>query len=197
MGVLNDGSLKYLEERDGEGQYFGTCFREFRKSGTPYWIKVTYAGETLSVESAHHGKFFEKCFSRRLSLPTGYYFGVTAQSSNHLPDEHDVYLFETYVVNPPAKPVREIPTEEIASLEKTDWVKDFEALKKHYDDLKERKQEEELGSTDPENYFFILSKIERNQQQLLADSKRLATSGLSVGGTGGGYDYSNRLDELE
>ena len=149
VGVLNDGSLSYLEERDGEGQYFGTCFREYRKSGLPYWIKVTYAKGVLTVESAHHGKYFESCFSKELSLPSGYYFGITAQTSDVMPDEHDVYLFETYEVNPPQRKIREIPKEEIESLETDEWMKDFEEMRKHYDELKDKKQQEELGSAEP------------------------------------------------
>lgn len=68
----------------------------------PYWIKLTYAGKTLSLETAHHGNFYEKCFDKEnVELPTGYYFGVSAATASESPDQQEVMMLETYQINPP------------------------------------------------------------------------------------------------
>ena len=103
-GIVNDGSKQYFKERDGDGQFFGACFRDFRNSPMPYWIQVTYVDKKLTVETAHHGHFYEKCFEKdNVDLPKGYYFGVSASTGSENPDQHDLYMLEVYHLRPPKK----------------------------------------------------------------------------------------------
>ncbi|KAJ3089783.1 hypothetical protein HK102_005510 [Quaeritorhiza haematococci] len=109
-GVLNDGSKTLKDQRNYIHHAFGGCFRDYRNTPGPVWIRVVYAKQQLKVEVdlRQNGKAFTECFSvDSVNLPTGYYFGVSASTEQHLADDHDLYSFEAYEVNP--KPRTDLP----------------------------------------------------------------------------------------
>ncbi|EPZ34536.1 Concanavalin A-like lectin/glucanase, subgroup domain-containing protein [Rozella allomycis CSF55] len=160
-GILNDGTKKYQKELDGGSQIMGSCFKDFRNSPLPYWLKITYASRTLTVESAKHGDFYEVCFEAEIDLPEGYFFGVSASTGPEFADQHEVLMFEIYELN---------------SLEKADVSPEvnekeeqiFEDFKLQFDRLKEKKDYENLGKkvTDEEIYY-LLTNLEENQHSIM------------------------------
>ena len=47
--ALNDGTMSYNLDRDGEGMIQGSCVRHFRNPATPTYAKVTYFNNTITV----------------------------------------------------------------------------------------------------------------------------------------------------
>lgn len=94
MGILNDGSLKYDAQHDGEGQYFGGCLRNIRNlsNNIPLYLRITYMQGMFKVEldDANEGQRYVNCFEKAgLKLPAGYYFGLSG-ATNQFPDTIEV-----------------------------------------------------------------------------------------------------------
>ncbi|KAJ9064407.1 hypothetical protein DSO57_1031004 [Entomophthora muscae] len=105
LGIENDGSKKAANVSNVLSLMFGGCFRDFRNSMVPVHVRVTYSDNALrvAVDSTQNGKSFLPCFERLdMKLPTGYYFGFSASSSSPA-DDHDIFRFSVYELNP-AKP---------------------------------------------------------------------------------------------
>lgn len=63
------------------------------------------------MDTRQGGYGYTECFKAEgVDLPSGYYFGMSAATSN-LADDHDVLSFETYQVHPPAR-VTDVKKEE-------------------------------------------------------------------------------------
>jgi hypothetical protein len=171
-GIMNNGQKSYNPIVDGEGLYFGACFKDFRGSPKPYWIKVTYLDRTLKVETAHHGDYYELCFEGRdIDLPPGYYFGLTASTTRDFPDQHDIYMFETYELRPNPKDHAVRPNEERAkSFHLSDEdEKKFNQYAHHYDDLHEKHEDHIHGKKlSNDELYYILTDIENNQHEIMA-----------------------------
>lgn len=96
LGVLNDGTIQYNHNADGEGQAVASCGRHFRNPAGPTSIKIDYLDNKLvvSLDTAESGKAYVQCFQiEQLKLPAGYYFGISAATGG-LADDHDVFSFE-------------------------------------------------------------------------------------------------------
>ena len=81
----------------------GSCFRDYRNTPAPVFVKIKYANDELSVDMdlRQGGQSYTNCFvAKGLDLPTGYRFGLTAASSKRGPDDHDILTFETYELDP-------------------------------------------------------------------------------------------------
>ncbi|KAG0253560.1 hypothetical protein BG011_006305 [Mortierella polycephala] len=106
-GIINDGSKPFPSNPTANKNSFGGCLRDYKNSPVPVVVRVSYVGGTLRVaaDTYSKGKKLIPCFEQKdLSLPVGYYFGVSAEaSSNGSPDDHDLFTFEVYEVNPPPK----------------------------------------------------------------------------------------------
>eukprot|EP00732_Lithocolla_globosa_P002637 Lithocolla_globosa_v1_NODE_1796_length_2332_cov_39.836627.p1 type:complete len:483 gc:universal NODE_1796_length_2332_cov_39.836627:596-2044(+) len=103
LGVLNDGSMPYAIDTDGIEQAFGGCVKNFRNTAFPTQAKITFLDGTLTVavDTTSRGKNYRTCFTQKgLDLPKGYYFGITAATGG-LADDHDIFSFETWELNPP------------------------------------------------------------------------------------------------
>lgn len=104
FSIFNDGT-KYVA---GHEQQFATgvhCFRDYRNLGIKVWARLTYANKKLRLDIDMKGgrKNYMECFTldNVPDLPTGYYFGVTAQTSGTRgSDDHDIYAFETSELYP-------------------------------------------------------------------------------------------------
>ncbi|KAJ3279061.1 hypothetical protein HK104_001814 [Borealophlyctis nickersoniae] len=105
-GVENKGDVEWAHRRDYMHAGLGGCFRDYRGTTTPVWVRVTYVNETVKVDMdpLQHGHNFIECFTAPIKLPKGYYFGVSAATEAHFADDHDVLSFETYELNPPKPP---------------------------------------------------------------------------------------------
>ncbi|KAI9296655.1 concanavalin A-like lectin/glucanase [Neoconidiobolus thromboides FSU 785] len=102
LGILNDGTKKIGDTKNIMTQMFGGCYRDFRNTLHPVYVRVSYVDRVLkvAVDSVQKGKSFTNCFEKHdLDLPTGYYFGFSA-SSAHPADDHDLFEFSVYEVNP-------------------------------------------------------------------------------------------------
>ncbi|KAK9729660.1 hypothetical protein K7432_000068 [Basidiobolus ranarum] len=103
--VLNDGELKISQVPEKNSKMFAGCPRDYRNAKGPVYAKLSYYDNTLnlSIDTSEKGKAYTKCFEApNIALPTGYYFGFSA-STSELADDHDIISFETYEVNPPGR----------------------------------------------------------------------------------------------
>ncbi|KAF9923827.1 hypothetical protein FBU30_006111 [Linnemannia zychae] len=126
-GIMNDGSKPFPSNPTANTNSFGGCLRDYKNSHTPVVVRVSYIGGILKVSADTHskGKKMVPCFEQKdLNLPLGYYFGVTAQSADHgSPDDHDLYAFEMYEVNPPKKEKNPLRPHEAEMKKKGEEVK--------------------------------------------------------------------------
>lgn len=81
-GFLNDGTINYRLQQSVESLAFGHCDYSYRNLGRPSRLVVTSNnGLKVSIDD-------RECFSSdKISLPAGYYFGLTAAT----PDEPDSF----------------------------------------------------------------------------------------------------------
>ncbi|KAG0301907.1 hypothetical protein BGZ98_007958 [Dissophora globulifera] len=98
------------------------------------------------------------CFEQKdLSLPTGYHFGISALSSDiGTPDDHDLYSFEVYEVNPSAKekaPLRpheaEMKRKGVAVEVDAEDKETFEEVQKIVEEQEAKLKEETDGPSTP------------------------------------------------
>ena len=87
-GFLNDGSKDYkaLQNNAVDGLAFGHCTYSYRNLGRPGQITVKQDAANFKVEVDG-----TTCFeTRAVKIPTGYTFGITANSAE-IPDSFEVY----------------------------------------------------------------------------------------------------------
>lgn len=86
-GFLNDGSQNFKGLHDLESLAFGHCDYSYRNLGRPSKLRVaTENGLRVSIDD-------KECFSSdRISLPSGYYFGITAATADQ-PDSFEINKF--------------------------------------------------------------------------------------------------------
>ncbi|KAJ3288434.1 hypothetical protein HDU76_007670, partial [Blyttiomyces sp. JEL0837] len=102
-GVLNDGSKTMAGNPNYLKESLGGCFRDYRNAPHPVWVRVTYANNTLRVDMdlRQDGYAFVFCFEKTdIHLPVGYHFGLSATTSEHHADDHDIHSMEVFEVNP-------------------------------------------------------------------------------------------------
>ncbi|ORY05648.1 the carbohydrate recognition domain of complex with Mcfd2 [Basidiobolus meristosporus CBS 931.73] len=108
---LNDGALKISQISEKNSKMFAGCHKDYRNSKGPVYAKLSYYDYTLtlSIDTVEKGQAYIKCFEASdIELPTGYYFGFSA-STSELADDHDIISFETYEVNPPDRKKVRVP----------------------------------------------------------------------------------------
>ena len=87
-GFLNDGTTDYRSHPNVDALAFGHCHYAYRNLGRP--SKITLISGSSGLQVLVDGN---PCFnSEKISLPSGYYFGVTAASSES-PDSFEVFKF--------------------------------------------------------------------------------------------------------
>lgn len=83
---LNDGSVDYASRPNIDDQAFGHCDFAYRNLGRPSQVKIRQSRNNFRVEI--DGK---TCFeSKKVTIPTGYNFGVTAATPDS-PDSFEVF----------------------------------------------------------------------------------------------------------
>ncbi len=85
-GFLNDGTTDYRTHHNVDNLAFGHCSFSYRNLGRPTQIKLRQTDTKFIVEVAGR-----PCFdSDKISLPSGYNFGVTAASADN-PDSFELF----------------------------------------------------------------------------------------------------------
>ncbi|KAK3709948.1 hypothetical protein LTR37_010567 [Vermiconidia calcicola] len=86
-GFLNDGTQNFRSHSSLESLAFGHCDYSYRNLGRPSTLRVsTQNGLTVSIDD-------RECFSSdKISLPSGYYFGLTAATADQ-PDSFEIHKF--------------------------------------------------------------------------------------------------------
>ncbi|KAK8034747.1 legume-like lectin family protein [Apiospora rasikravindrae] len=85
-GFLNDGTTDYRTQPSVDSLAFGHCDYSYRNLGRPSQIKLRQSHNSFKVEI--DGRL---CFETdKVSLPTGYNFGITAASADN-PDSFEVF----------------------------------------------------------------------------------------------------------
>jgi lectin, mannose-binding 1 len=92
-GFLNDGTQNFKAHSSLESLAFGHCDYSYRNLGRPSKLRISNEkGLTVSVDD-------RECFrTDRVSLPAGYYFGVTAATSDN-PDSFEISKFVVSTVS--------------------------------------------------------------------------------------------------
>ncbi|KAF9273366.1 hypothetical protein BGZ68_001574 [Mortierella alpina] len=149
-GIMNDGTKKFPANPTANTNSFGGCLRDYKNSPVPVVVRVSYIGGTLkvSVDTHSKGKKLVTCFEQKdLQLPIGYHFGFSAEAAaNGNPDDHDLYTFEVYEVNPPPKSMKPLRPHEEAMIKQGKEAKVDEKDKEAYDEVQKlvEKQEAKL-----------------------------------------------------
>jgi len=96
-GMVNDGTVDYNHDDDGNEQNLGSCYAMVRNREHDTHMSIKYKKQILTVSVDVDGQGnWRQCFVKTgLVLPCGYYFGVTAATGD-LSDNHDVTAIRTY-----------------------------------------------------------------------------------------------------
>jgi len=94
---VNNGTLHYDSDTDGENITIAGCEAAFRGRDTDTSIAIRYENDRLTVSTDIFGaNTWTECFSRdNIQLPTHYYFGFTAHTGD-LTDNHDIISVRTF-----------------------------------------------------------------------------------------------------
>jgi len=134
----NGKKVKYDIDNDFKENQLGRCRADIRNpSGEKVSVRITYQNRALGVfvDTSNSG-IFTKCFEvNDISLPTGYYFGLTAATGG-LADNHDVLNFIAYDLDH-----TEEKTEDQPQGHNRGWYDPYEEFQKYLD---KQKKEEEL-----------------------------------------------------
>ncbi|KAF9349837.1 Protein ERGIC-53 [Mortierella sp. AD094] len=146
FGFMNDGTQS-LPSNPTMGDNFGGCLRDFKNSAGPVVVRVSYVDRTLkiSVDTFNKGKKMIPCIEKSdISLPPGYYFGISAEAAETgTADDHDLYSFEVYEVNPPAKKGQHLRPHEAEMIKKGEKAEVDEKDRQVYEEVQKIVIEEE------------------------------------------------------
>lgn len=87
VGLIGDGVTPFKQASlsiEGNKKIIGSCFKNVRNTDAPVYVKITYFQQHLKVEidNTSEGKGYSTCFENfEVSLPVGYYFGITASTN--------------------------------------------------------------------------------------------------------------------
>ncbi|KAG9064625.1 hypothetical protein KI688_002883 [Linnemannia hyalina] len=144
-GLTNDGTKEFPSNPPANS--IGGCLRDYKNSPVPVVIRVSYIDKTLkvSVDTLNAGKKLISCFEQKnIDLPTGYHFGFSAMSSETgMPDDHDLYSFEVFEVNPPPRKGEHLRPHEAEMLKKGQEAKVDEQDKATFEEVQKIVAEQE------------------------------------------------------
>ncbi|KAI1296364.1 hypothetical protein EDD11_007410 [Mortierella claussenii] len=126
---------------------FPGCLRDYKNSPGPVVVRVSYIDRTLRVaaDSFSRGTKMVICFEEKdIDLPVGYHFGFSAQAADTgIPDDHDLYSFEVYEVNPGPKTEKNMRPHEEEMIKKGNEVKVDDEDKLMFENIQKAVQQEE------------------------------------------------------
>lgn len=192
MGILNDGSISYAHDLDGEGQHIGQCVRHYRNPSVPSALKITYFEHkiTVSIDTAEQGRAYTTCFEiADVTLPSGYYFGVSAATGG-LADDHDIYSFEVAQLFPEGSDLaaEKAPTEE--------QQKNFEQVQSKVQEFRDKQEQQNepfdnRGGSD--DLDAVLAKLDTVVAIQLELQSKIQTLQMAAPATGGGTPLSQPI----
>lgn len=94
---INDGTQRYDPFDDGRRGEKASCSNLNRETRSK--MRVIYRDGVIQVETDDGAGHWVPCITHHESLPKGYYFGLSA-ATGHLTDNHDVFSFITYNLDP-------------------------------------------------------------------------------------------------
>jgi len=101
--MLGDGTQHYDHDKDGGEAKIAGCsqrFRSVRPEDPNVFVRIVYEKQILRLYLDTNGEGFEECFVvRRVFLPRGYYFGLTAATGD-LADNHDIFSLKVAEPSP-------------------------------------------------------------------------------------------------
>ncbi|KAJ3385619.1 hypothetical protein HDU84_002102 [Entophlyctis sp. JEL0112] len=183
--VVNDGTKEIAGKPVPADAIAGSCFRNYRSSQFPVWVRVTYKNRQLRVDVDLYkdGYLFIECFrAKNIDLPKGYYFGASASTGAHTLNDHDIYALEVFELNPhPRKSKSKFQDEFRLSSSEQKMVDDMKAaVDEANQDFKDSGlvEEEEEVYFDPqvvrslqENQFKIIEVLNQLEQGILSAPK--------------------------
>lgn len=90
--IFGDGNIGYDHDKDGGDAKLAGCSVDFR--GQKMDVKVVYDQDMLRMYTGKPNEGWEECFVvRRVKLPRGYFFGMSAATGD-LADNHDIVSFK-------------------------------------------------------------------------------------------------------
>ncbi|KAF9375665.1 hypothetical protein BGX21_003729, partial [Mortierella sp. AD011] len=146
-GIMNDGTKAFPANPTTSGNSFGGCLRDYKNTPSPVVVRVSYVGGTLRVAADTHsrGKKLLTCFEQKdLELPSGYYFGFSAEAAEiGTADDHDLFSFEVYEVNPPEKTKKPTRPHEEEMIKRGEEMKVDEKDKETFEEVQKIVEEQE------------------------------------------------------
>lgn len=99
--MVNNGTLTYDHDRDGTLTQLAGCETKIRNIDHDTLISIRYEEDVLTVATdIENRNDWKNCFtSTGVRLPTGYYFGASAETGD-LSDNHDLVGFKFYEISP-------------------------------------------------------------------------------------------------
>ncbi|RIB02497.1 legume-like lectin family-domain-containing protein [Gigaspora rosea] len=205
MAHINDGSTSYNSISDPIAAKMAGCYRMFRNTQEPIFAKISYINSTLqlSIDPNYEGRSYNACFTKLgVSLPSGYYFGVSASAEGATPDDHDILSFETYEINPietsdrPLRPheaekAKKSPSESFEIPE--DIKQRIETIQK-FVTKEDHRDTREKDKGDPRNLDFIKGMQIRILESLDKVHEQLRTLGGSPKSNDNYYSDSSKAE---
>lgn len=99
--MVNNGTLSYDHDRDGTLTQLAGCEAKFRNVAYDTYLSIRYENDVLTLSTdIENRNEWKECFKvAGVRLPTGYYFGASAETGD-LSDNHDIMTFRFYEVTP-------------------------------------------------------------------------------------------------
>ncbi|XP_074649418.1 protein ERGIC-53-like [Tubulanus polymorphus] len=215
MAMVNDGTIAYSHETDGQQQQLGGCLRDFRNKPFPLGARIEFYQGVLTVYvlngMSSNEADYELCMrAENVQLPKQGYFGVTA-ATGALADDHDVLSFLTTSLKPKPKASTpggaQVNEDERKRLEE-EFEKYWEKLQQAKEEYKKEHPDKTNADEQDENKVFesqgqrelkqiydsqnaIHSKLrdlDRKMDEIVGRQERTMSqiSGISAGGVQGG-----------
>ncbi|KAI9236246.1 hypothetical protein MVEG_06038 [Podila verticillata NRRL 6337] len=147
-GLVNNGTEEFPADVASITNFARGCMRDYKNSPNPVHVRVSYIAKTLkiSVDTHSKGRKMVGCFEHPdVDLPAGYHFGFSAASSLYgLPDDHDLYTFEVYEVNPASKTEKHLRPHEAEMIKKSGEIKVDEKDKEVFEEVQKIVEDQEL-----------------------------------------------------
>ena len=95
--MVNNGTVSYNHQRDGEDTMVGGCKVKFRNLDHNTFLSIRYENDELTVSHDLDNKNeWKTCLQvKGVTLPTGYYFGASA-ITGELSDNHDMLSMKMF-----------------------------------------------------------------------------------------------------
>ncbi|KAF9427026.1 hypothetical protein BGZ94_005631 [Podila epigama] len=158
-GLVNNGTQEFPTNVASITNFARGCMRDYRNTPNPVVVRVSYITKTLkvSIDTVNKGRQMIHCYEQSdVDLPTGYYFGISAESSSvTMPDDHDLYTFEVHEVNPKAPAKKNLRPHEEEVIKRSGEVKVDDSDKRVFEEVQKIVEEQEEKDREQTEGTFI------------------------------------------